>query len=121
MRLEQALSGVAGGPPRPAWPSEVLVGARPRPRTLAGSPGLEGQVSLLRCAPLPLHKEARLAGREGDCNSGSALCTSLNNDTPLPWWPRPPPPTFLAVEPFFHAASGHLLTISSRPLPGSTL
>lgn len=106
MRLEEALSGVAGGPPRPAWLSEVLMGAEPRPRTLAGSLGLEGQVNLLRCVPLPLHKEARLEGREGDHNSGSALCTSLNNGTPLPWWPQPPPPPFLTVEPFRHASSG---------------
>ena len=75
--------------------------------------GLEGWVSLLSCAPPPLPKEAGLVGRDWCCNGSPALCTPLNNGTPLPWWSGPHPPKFLAMEP-------SLPTAHSSPLPGST-
>ena len=131
------LSGVVGGPLRPMWPWEALAFGGPRPRTCLAREALsavglsprtsrlawafEGWASLLRCAPLPLPKETGPADGEGHNSGGPALCVPLNHGTPLPWLPEPPPPTFLAMEPLPPAATDHLLTANSHPLPGSTL
>lgn len=113
--------GVGGPRPRTCLAREALsaLGLSPRTSRLAGA--FEGWASLLRCVPLPLPKETGPADEEGHHSGGPALCVPLSNGTRLPWFPGPPPPTFLAMEPLPRAAPDRLLTANSHPLPESTL